>query len=43
MLVTAFGMCAIPFCKQALLLTVLMSSIGMCMGVLDTGETTPNT
>ncbi|TKS75803.1 Sodium-dependent glucose transporter 1 [Collichthys lucidus] len=37
MLVTAFGMCAIPFCKQALLLTVLMSSIGMCMGVLDTG------
>lgn len=37
LLVTAFGMCAIPFCKQALLLTVLMSSIGMCMGVLDTG------
>lgn len=39
MLVTAFGMCAIPFCKQALLLTGLMSSIGMSMGVLDTGKT----
>lgn len=37
MLVTSFGMCAIPFCKQALLLTALMSSIGMSMGVLDTG------
>lgn len=37
MLVTAFGMCAIPFCKQALLLTGLMSSIGISMGVLDTG------
>ncbi|XP_034556039.1 sodium-dependent glucose transporter 1 [Notolabrus celidotus] len=37
MLVTAFGMCAIPFCKQALILTGLMSSIGMSMGVLDTG------
>ncbi|XP_070781828.1 sodium-dependent glucose transporter 1 [Enoplosus armatus] len=37
MLVTSFGMCAIPFCKQALLLTGLMSSIGMSMGVLDTG------
>lgn len=38
MLTTAFGMCAIPFCKQALLLTALMSVIGMSMGVLDTGE-----
>lgn len=38
MLVTAFGMCAIPFCKEALLLTGLMSSIGMSMGVLDTGK-----
>lgn len=38
MLTTAFGMCAIPFCKQALLLTGLMSVIGMSMGVLDTGE-----
>lgn len=37
MLTTAFGMCAIPFCKQALLLTALMSVIGMSMGVLDTG------
>nr|XP_046229625.1 sodium-dependent glucose transporter 1 [Scatophagus argus] len=37
MLFTAFGMCAIPFCKQALLLTAFMSSIGMSMGVLDTG------
>ncbi|XP_071755335.2 sodium-dependent glucose transporter 1 isoform X2 [Centroberyx gerrardi] len=37
MVLTAFGMCAIPFCKQALLLTGLMSSIGMSMGVLDTG------
>lgn len=38
MLTTAFGMCAIPFCTQALLLTGLMSVIGMSMGVLDTGE-----
>ncbi|XP_078131281.1 sodium-dependent glucose transporter 1 isoform X2 [Sander vitreus] len=37
MLVTSFGMCAIPFCKQALLLTGLMSLIGMSMGILDTG------
>ncbi|KAM3861615.1 sodium-dependent glucose transporter 1 [Diretmus argenteus] len=37
LLVTAFGMCGIPFCKQALLLTGLMSSIGISMGVLDTG------
>lgn len=37
MLFTALGMCAIPFCKQALLLTVLMSGIGISMGVLDTG------
>ncbi|XP_042359314.1 sodium-dependent glucose transporter 1 [Plectropomus leopardus] len=37
MLVTSVGMCAIPFCKHALLLTVLMSSIGMSMGILDTG------
>ncbi|KAF7640745.1 hypothetical protein LDENG_00017950 [Lucifuga dentata] len=36
MLVTAFGMFAIPFCNQALLLTLFMSSIGMSMGVLDT-------
>lgn len=37
MLFTALGMCTIPFCKQALLLTVLMSGIGISMGVLDTG------
>ncbi|KAM9355799.1 sodium-dependent glucose transporter 1 [Pholidichthys leucotaenia] len=37
MLLTAFGNCAIPYCKQALLLTVFMSSIGTTMGVLDTG------
>lgn len=37
MLVTSVGMCGIPFCKQALLLTGLMSSIGMSMGILDTG------
>ncbi|GAA6218555.1 sodium-dependent glucose transporter 1 [Lates japonicus] len=37
MLVTAFGMCAIPFCKQALFLTGFMSSIGISMGILDTG------
>lgn len=38
MLVTAFGMCAIPFCKEALLLTGLISSTGISMGVLDTGK-----
>ncbi|XP_029965507.1 sodium-dependent glucose transporter 1 [Salarias fasciatus] len=37
MLFTAVGMCAIPFCKQALLLTAFMSGIGVSMGVLDTG------
>ncbi|XP_036405975.1 sodium-dependent glucose transporter 1 [Megalops cyprinoides] len=37
MLLTAFGMCAIPFCKKALLLTVLMSCVGVTMGFLDTG------
>ncbi|XP_026173817.1 sodium-dependent glucose transporter 1 [Mastacembelus armatus] len=37
MLITAFGMCAIPFCNQALLLTGFISSIGVSMGVLDTG------
>lgn len=38
MLLTASGMCAIPYCKQALLLTVFMSSIGISMGVIDTGK-----
>ncbi|XP_041716698.1 sodium-dependent glucose transporter 1 [Coregonus clupeaformis] len=37
MLVTAIGMFAIPFSKTALLLTALMSSIGVSMGFLDTG------
>ncbi|KAL0967346.1 hypothetical protein UPYG_G00251090 [Umbra pygmaea] len=37
MLVTAFGMFAIPFSKTAILLTILMSSIGVSMGFLDTG------
>ncbi|KAM8831541.1 sodium-dependent glucose transporter 1 isoform 2-T2 [Spinachia spinachia] len=37
MLMTSVGMCVIPFCKQALLLTGLMSSIGISMGILDTG------
>lgn len=38
MLLTAFGMCAIPYCRQAVLLTAFMSSIGISMGVLDTGK-----
>lgn len=37
MLLTAVGMCAIPLCRQALLLTALMACIGISMGVLDTG------
>ncbi|XP_072550588.1 sodium-dependent glucose transporter 1 [Salminus brasiliensis] len=37
MLVTSFGMFAIPFCKKALILTVLVSSVGVSMGILDTG------
>ncbi|XP_028296190.1 sodium-dependent glucose transporter 1 [Gouania willdenowi] len=37
MLITAVGMCSIPFCSHALLLTVFMSGIGMSMGTLDTG------
>lgn len=40
MLITSCGMCAIPFCKHALLLTGFMSSIGISMGILDTGRTT---
>uniref|UniRef100_A0A8C7X800 Major facilitator superfamily domain containing 4B n=1 Tax=Oryzias sinensis TaxID=183150 RepID=A0A8C7X800_9TELE len=39
MILTALGMYAIPFCKQAALLTAFMVSIGVSMGVLDTGET----
>ncbi|KAM9704049.1 LOW QUALITY PROTEIN: sodium-dependent glucose transporter 1 [Menidia menidia] len=37
MLLTALGMYAVPFCKQALLLTASMSCIGISMGALDTG------
>ncbi|XP_072562421.1 sodium-dependent glucose transporter 1-like isoform X2 [Paramormyrops kingsleyae] len=37
MALTAFGMSTVPFCKTAPLLTVLMSTVGVSMGVLDTG------
>ncbi|XP_077157885.1 sodium-dependent glucose transporter 1 [Paroedura picta] len=37
MLGTAVGLCAIPWCKKAFLLTAMMSVIGSAMGVLDTG------
>uniref|UniRef100_A0A8D0CN27 Major facilitator superfamily domain containing 4B n=1 Tax=Scleropages formosus TaxID=113540 RepID=A0A8D0CN27_SCLFO len=37
MLLTAFGMAAIPFCRNAVLLTALMSCIGISMGSLNTG------
>uniref|UniRef100_A0A3B3ZUT2 Major facilitator superfamily domain containing 4B n=1 Tax=Periophthalmus magnuspinnatus TaxID=409849 RepID=A0A3B3ZUT2_9GOBI len=37
MLLTALGMCAIPLCRQALLLTGFMACIGISMGILDTG------
>ncbi|XP_006261669.2 sodium-dependent glucose transporter 1 isoform X3 [Alligator mississippiensis] len=37
MLGTAAGLYAIPWCKKALMLTGLMSVIGVSMGVLDTG------
>ncbi|XP_062857112.1 sodium-dependent glucose transporter 1 isoform X2 [Trichomycterus rosablanca] len=37
MLMTAFGMFATPFCKKALILTALVSSVGISMGILDTG------
>lgn len=38
MLGTAAGLYAIPWCKKALMLTGLMSVIGVSMGVLDTGK-----
>lgn len=38
MLMTSFGMFATPFCKKALILTALVSSVGLAMGILDTGE-----
>ncbi|NWV62374.1 MFS4B protein, partial [Malurus elegans] len=37
MLATTAGLYGIPWCKEALLLTVLMSVIGGSMGILDTG------
>uniref|UniRef100_A0A671MYW4 Major facilitator superfamily domain containing 4B n=2 Tax=Sinocyclocheilus anshuiensis TaxID=1608454 RepID=A0A671MYW4_9TELE len=37
LLITAFGMSGTPFCKKAWLLTVLMSGVGVSVGVLDTG------
>ncbi|MBN3282889.1 MFS4B protein, partial [Polyodon spathula] len=37
LLITSFGLFAIPFCKTALLLTGFMSLIGVSMGFLDTG------
>ncbi|XP_060769509.1 sodium-dependent glucose transporter 1 isoform X3 [Neoarius graeffei] len=37
MLMTAFGMFSTPFCKRALVLTVLVSGVGVSMGILDTG------
>ncbi|KAF7253402.1 Sodium-dependent glucose transporter 1 [Varanus komodoensis] len=37
MLGTALGLYAIPWCRQVLLLTAMMSVIGFAMGVLDTG------
>lgn len=37
MLLTAVGMCAIPLCRNILLLTGLMACIGISMGTLDTG------
>lgn len=38
MLMTSFGMFATPFCKKPLILAALVSSVGMSMGFLDTGE-----
>ncbi|NXI17939.1 MFS4B protein, partial [Irena cyanogastra] len=37
MLGTTAGLYAIPWCKESLLLTILMSVIGGSMGILDTG------
>ncbi|XP_062345935.1 sodium-dependent glucose transporter 1 [Cinclus cinclus] len=37
MLATAAGLYGIPWCKESLLLTTLMSVIGGSMGILDTG------
>lgn len=38
MLGTMSGLYAIPWCKESLLLTILMSVIGGSMGILDTGR-----
>lgn len=38
MLGTAAGLYGIPWCRESLLLTVLMSVIGGSMGILDTGK-----
>lgn len=35
---TAVGMLTVPFCKMAPLLTILMSTVGVSMGILDTGK-----
>ncbi|XP_023665936.2 sodium-dependent glucose transporter 1 isoform X1 [Paramormyrops kingsleyae] len=37
LLLTALGMIGIPFCKSAILLTLLISCVGVSMGFLDTG------
>ncbi|NXJ21975.1 MFS4B protein, partial [Dicrurus megarhynchus] len=37
MLATTAGLYVIPWCKESLLLTILMSVIGGSMGILDTG------
>ncbi|KAM4771750.1 sodium-dependent glucose transporter 1 [Rhinophrynus dorsalis] len=37
MLMTAVCLYAVPWCKKAVLLTVVMSIVGMSMGFLDTG------
>ncbi|NXA68579.1 MFS4B protein, partial [Mohoua ochrocephala] len=37
MLITTAGLYGIPWCKESLLLTILMSVIGGSMGILDTG------
>ncbi|XP_048842526.1 sodium-dependent glucose transporter 1 [Brienomyrus brachyistius] len=37
MLLTAVGMIGVPFCKSAILLTLLISCVGVSMGFLDTG------
>jgi FHS family Na+ dependent glucose MFS transporter 1 len=38
MLATTVGLYLIPFCKIAVLLVVMMSVIGVSIGILDTGQ-----